>query len=121
MSRQQPGVFENLVGEAAQLGADTLEVEYRDGYEEVVAYAGSLGREIARLGSGTAEAKALRSALYASTVRPRRVSVEGLEYVIRAQVYENFGEDAFRVELGRSNNRMQRTRSAPARNRGPRR
>ncbi|MCI0690428.1 hypothetical protein L0337_00305 [candidate division KSB1 bacterium] len=38
MSRQQPGVLELLVGEAAQLGADTLEVEYRDGYEEVVAY-----------------------------------------------------------------------------------
>jgi hypothetical protein len=99
MSPWPSSVLAQLVREAVSLGADTLEVEYRDGYEEVVAYMGTLGREIARLGSGTAEAKALRSALYASTARLRRLSVEGREYLIRAEVYEDFGEDAFRVKL----------------------
>jgi hypothetical protein len=100
------------------LGADTLEVEYRDGYEEVVACVGALGREIARLGSGTTEAKELRSVLYASSARPRRLVVEGHEYLIRAEIYEDFGEDAFRVKLGRGPTML--TKSATARRRGPR-
>ncbi|SRR6266498_2459712 len=114
MSSRRPDVLEQLVREAIRLGADTLEVEYSNGCEEVVAYMGTVGRDIGRLGSGTAEATALRSALYASTTRPRRLSVAGHEYVIRARLYDTFGEDAFRINLGRSNNRMQRSRPAQA-------
>jgi|SRR6266581_4902656 len=101
MSSRRPDVLEQLVREAIRLGADTLEVEYSNGCEEVVAYMGTVGRDIGRLGSGT-EATALRSALYASTTRPRRLSVAGHEYVIRARLYDTFGEDAFRINLGRS-------------------
>lgn len=118
MSARRPSVLEQFVREAARLGADTLEVEYSDGYEEVVAYVGAVGREIGRLASGTAEARALRSALYASTTRPRRLSVEGHEHVIRARVYDNFGEDAFRINLGRSSSQLQERLAGSVR--GPR-
>jgi hypothetical protein len=128
MTQREVGVLEQLAREALDLGADTLEVEYRDGHDEVVAYSGALGREIARLRSGTPQASALRQDLYATKRRLLRFTAQGQEYGLRAEVYENFGEDAFRVELRplargsrRSNNRMQRTRSAPARYRGPRR
>ena len=125
MKQRDVGVLEQLAREALDLGADALEVEYRDGHEEVVAYMGALGREIARLRSGTPQASALRQDLYATRRRLLRFNARGQEYGLRAEVYENFGEDAFRVELralaggnGRSN---QRTRSATVRRRGPRR
>jgi len=121
-------VLEELAREALDLGADVLEVEYRDGHEEVVAYMGAVGRQIARLPSGTPQASALRRDLYATKRRLLRFTSHEQEYELRADVYENFGEDAFRVELrapmrrsGRSNNQMQRTRSATAGRRGPRR
>lgn len=121
MKQNEPSVLEQLAREALDLGADALEVEYRDGHEEIVAYMGALGREIARFRSSSPEATALRRDLYASRRRLCRFSMKGQEHAIRAEIYENFGEDAFRVDLGRSNNRMQRTRSASARTRGPRR
>jgi len=126
MKQHDIGLLEQLAREALDLGADALEVEYRDGHEEVVAYIGALGREIARLRSGTPQASALRQDLYATKRRLLRFNARGQEYGLRAEVYENFGEDAFRVELralaggsGRSNN--QRTKSATVRGRGPRR
>jgi hypothetical protein len=128
MKRSEVAVLEQLAREALDFGADALEVEYRDGHEEVVAYMGALGREIARLRSGTPQASALRRDLYATRRRRLRFNAQGQEYRLRADVYENFGEEAFRVELralarasGRSNNQMQRTRSATVGRRGPRR
>ena len=35
--------LQRLIAQAAQLGADTLEVEYRDGYEEVSVLKGGWG------------------------------------------------------------------------------
>ena len=128
VEQSRVSVLEHFVREALDLGADVLEVEYRDGHEEVVAYVGASGRQIARLKSGTPQASALRQDLYATRRRLLRFSARGREYALRADAYESFGEDAFRVELralarrsGRSNNQMQRTRSAMARRRGPRR
>ena len=128
MKQSEFAVLEQLAREALDLGGDALEVEYRDGHDEVVAYMGALGREIARLLSGTPQASALRRDPYATKRRLLRFSARGQQYAVRAEVYDNFGEHAFRVELrpltrgsGRSNNQMQRTRSAKARRRGPRR
>lgn len=122
MKQKEIGVLEQMARQALDLGADALEVEYRNGHDEVVAYMGALGREIARLDSATPQASALRQDLYATKRRLLRFNWHGQEYGLRAEVYEDFGEDAFRVELralargsGRSNIRT------PARNRGPRR
>jgi hypothetical protein len=127
MKRGDESVLEKLAREAVDLGADALEVEYRDKHDEVVAYKGAVGREIARFPNNTPHASALRRDLYAAERRPLRFNAGGQEYAVRVEVYDDFGEDAFRVEVralahsrGRSNNRMQQTRSAPARNRGPR-
>lgn len=126
MKQSEVGILEQLAREAVDLGADALEVEYRDGHEEVVAYIGALGREIARLRSGTPQASALRKDMYATKRRLLRFSARGQEYGLRAEVSENFGEDAFRVELrplargrGRSN-RMWLTKSAPRQGSGRR-
>lgn len=94
-------LVEELVSEAIRLGAQALEVEYKDGYEEVWAVKGGIGHGIAKLGSSSPQAVALRDELYDIAERKRRVTVGGCEYELRGRVYESFGEDAFRLELRR--------------------
>ena len=101
MSRESMSRVEQLASEAIRLGADALEVEYKDGYEEVVAMRGSAGHEIARLSSASREAALLRDELHARARRKRRLIVGGGEYELRVRVYDSFGEEAFRVDLRR--------------------
>ena len=96
MKRNQSSLLEGLVREAIWLGAENVEVEYRDRFEEVVAYKGALGRELARLPAGSADAAVLRRELHAWKARPRRISVEGEGRIVRAEVWNSFGGDAFR-------------------------
>ena len=59
----QESIFEALAAEAIAAGADTLEVEYKDGIQEVYAMGGNVGYSIALLPSSGPEATALCSAL----------------------------------------------------------
>jgi hypothetical protein len=101
MVHQQMSIVEQLAAQAIRLGADTLEVEYKDGYEEVLAAQGGLGYGIAQFRSSSREAVSLRKELYGITKQRRRLTVDNCEYELRGRVYESFGEDAFRVELRR--------------------
>jgi hypothetical protein len=51
MSEQHGSILEKFAAEAVRLGAEQLEVEYKDGYEEVLAIAGDFGFGIGRLRS----------------------------------------------------------------------
>ena len=93
--------LERLVPEALRLGADALEVEYRHGYEEVVAMSGCVGAAIASLRSGSSEAALLRDELNVLVRRKRRLTVGGDAYELQARAFESFGERAYRVEFPR--------------------
>jgi len=102
MARSDESTLQRLAVEAIRLGAESLEVEYKDGYEGVLAVKGQVGYGIARLRSSSPEGAALREELYSITGRKRRrvrVTVDEREYELRGRVYDSFGEDAFRVEL----------------------
>lgn len=104
-SRWRPehvSILEELAAEAVRLGADFLEVEYKDGREWVVAVVGEIGYGIASLDSSSQEADELRTDLYAIRKKGRRVTVDGSQHELRARVYDSFGEDAFRVQLRRA-------------------
>lgn len=101
LHRRHESIIARLVAEAIRLGADFLEVEYKDGYEEVVAGQGSVGYGIARFRSSSPEAVALREELRHIARRKWRIVVDGSQYELRGKVYESFGEDAFRVQLRR--------------------
>src|SRR3989304_2544942 len=90
-------IVERLAAEAIRRGADLLDVEYKDGYEDVVAAKGALGLGIARLRSSSAEALTLRKELRRLAKRKQRIIVDGSQFEMRGSVYESFGEDAFRV------------------------
>ena len=58
-------ILERLAEEGIHLGADTLDVDYKDGYEEVFAMKRGVGHAIAMLRSSSAEAATLRDELHA--------------------------------------------------------
>ncbi len=89
----------SLVADALQLGADQLDVEYKDGYERICAMKAHVGIGIATLKSSGAEACDLRERLYAMTRKKASISVQGKAYTLKAELYDSFGEDAFRVAI----------------------
>lgn len=92
-------IVDQLVTEAVGLGADTIQVEYRDGYEEICVLKGGVGFEIARWPSSGRPAVALRQELHELRNRRTTVIIRGAAYEIRARAYDSFGEQAFEVRL----------------------
>jgi hypothetical protein len=101
MARKKKTLLEQLAAKAMSLGADGLEVEYKDGCEEVCAVKSGFGLGIASLRSSSPEAKSLRHELYALAKKKQRVTIDNCTYEPRARIFDSFGEDAFHVELRR--------------------
>ena len=83
MVLKRKSVVERLASEAIRLGADSLEVEYKDGYEQMFAVKAGIGYGIARLRSASPQAASLRDELQGITRRRRRVTVGECEYELR--------------------------------------
>jgi hypothetical protein len=92
-------LLEGLCGHALALGAQSIEVEYKDGREWVIANKQGAGISIANYKSSSADGKELRGNLYAAAKKPRRVVIGGKVYVLRVDVRDMFGEDAFTVSI----------------------
>ena len=95
-------VLQRLAAEAVSAGADCLEVEYKNGHEEVVAFKGALGQVIVRLPSSSPEAALLREELRAMGIRKGYITVKGQEYAVCCHVYESFGEKLYHLEPRRT-------------------
>jgi hypothetical protein len=101
MARDKKAILEQLATKAIRLGADEIEVEYKDGCEEVFAVKSEFGVGIASLRSSNPQTVALRKELYALTKQKRRMTLDNLTYEMRARIFDSFGEDALRVKLRR--------------------
>ena len=75
MLRKQRSIVEQLAAKVIRLGVEELEVEYKDGYEEVFAVKGALGVGIASLRSSSPQAVSLRRELYSITKKKRRLTI----------------------------------------------
>jgi len=113
-------IIDRLISEAIAAGGDAIEVEHKDGYEEVYPVKGDFGTSIGfALASSSQEAKSLRQALYRVAKKSLRLKVGGRDYEVRCRIYETFGEDAFRLEWKSINKPMRsqfgahRARSRP--------
>ena len=98
-------ILARLVFDALQHGADELDIEYKDGREEVFAVKGAMGLGIASLDSSGEEATTLRKQLYAVVRKGKTIRVQRARYRLTATVYDSFGEDAFRVTIRRGPSR----------------
>jgi hypothetical protein len=90
--REQIGILEGLAAEAIRCGADMIEVEYDEGYEEVYIRKGNIGLGTRFKGS---EGDLLRKALYGLAKKKRQMGVDNVEYELRARVYDSFGGGCF--------------------------
>jgi hypothetical protein len=88
-----------LVAKTLAVGATEMQVEYEDREEHVLAFQEGVGFGIARLDASSEEAQALREALYQIKRKQKIVTIEGVEYRLRARIHQSFGEDVFRVTI----------------------
>jgi len=98
MSRRET-LLEGLCGHALSLGADSVEVERKDGREWVFAFKGDTGFSIASYNSSSTDGKELLQNLYAAAKKPVRTALGGRAFVIKVRVFESFGENAFKVTM----------------------
>jgi hypothetical protein len=92
-------LLEGLCGHALSLGAQSIEVEYKDSRELVFANKGGIDIGIANYASSSADAKELRGNLYAAAKKPVRTVLGGKVHILNVRVFESFGEDAFAVSI----------------------
>jgi selenophosphate synthetase-related protein len=92
-------LLEGLCGHALSLGAQSIEVEYKDGREWVIANKEGIGISIANYKSSSTDAKELRGNLYAAAKKPGRTVIGGKVYILEVGIYDSFGEDAFAVSI----------------------
>ena len=92
-------VFAVYLERAIELDCDELELEYKNGRETLYAMKNGMGVGIASLESSSKAAKDLRKELYLISKRPRKIGVAGKGYLVKARIFDSFGEDAFHVVL----------------------
>lgn len=92
-------LLEGLCGHALSLGAQSIEVEYKDGRDWVTANKEGIGISIANYKSSSTDAKELRENLYAAAKKPCRTVIGGKVYILEVGIYDSFGEDAFAVSI----------------------
>ncbi len=101
MKTELGDVLADIVARAIGLGADAVEVEYKDRHEEITAMKGNVGFGIGDLPSESAEAAALRDELWKMRRKVTTIRVSGVEYKLKVSVFDSFGETAFRLEIGK--------------------
>ena len=92
-------LLEGLCGHAVSLGAQSIEVQHKDGREWVFANRGGPIIGIANYTSSSTDAKELRGNLYAAAKKPVRSVIGGQVYILKVRIFESFGEDAFEVSI----------------------
>jgi len=92
-------LLEGLCGHALSLGAESIEVEYKDRRDWVFAYKDGTGIGIFNCTRSSSDGKELRGNLYAAAKRPVRTVIGGQVYILKARVFESFGEDAFEISI----------------------
>jgi len=97
----EKSALRELVFEAVRVGADFIEMEYKDGYEEICFMKGGpdfgSGSGFA-LKSSSDQAKALRGELWTLRGKKSRVTLGVVQYRLSVSTYDSFGETAFRAK-----------------------
>jgi hypothetical protein len=96
---EQKSIVQEFAAEAIRAGADMIEVQYDEGYEEVYIRKDNLALGIDSFKASSSEASLLRKELYGLAKKKPRIVVDNEEYELRTRIYDSFGEDAFRLQL----------------------
>jgi len=91
-------VLAGLFKKALELNSTEIEIEYRNGYEEIFAYRNSFGAGIGNLKSSSEEAKMLRSFLY-EVKKTTNIEDSAGKFQFSVKIQEDFGEDKFHIRF----------------------
>lgn len=94
-----PKTLPGLCEPALSCGAESIEVEYKDAREWVLHERGDIAFRTANFASSSREAKELLENLYAARKKPVLTAIGGQVWILKAGIYDSFGEDAFRVRI----------------------
>ena len=94
-------LLEDLIGRAVSLGADSLNIEYCDGYEEICAVKDSVGVGIAKIDSSSDEALALRDRLHSIGKMGKGIETTEGSFRLIVTTYDHFMETAYNVEINK--------------------
>jgi hypothetical protein len=111
-------LLEELCEHALCCGADSLDVKYDEGREWVFGRKGDISFSTANFKSTSRNGKQLRENLYAAQKRPVRTAIGGQVWILKVEVNQSFGEDAFRVPLIRRQSSIRRSYRPSPRSRG---
>ncbi len=98
-------ILARLVAKAVEHDADVLEIEYKDGYEEVCAMKDGFGFGIASFVSSGEEACSLLKQLHAIRHKGMTISTKGATFRLKVSTYYSFGEYAYRVKIQAESNK----------------
>jgi len=80
-------------------GAQSIQVEHKDGRDWVFAQKDGTSVRIANYASSSADGKELRGNLYAAAKKAVRTVIGGQGHILKVRVLDRFGEDAFEVSI----------------------
>jgi hypothetical protein len=92
-------LLEDLCRHALSCGGQSIEVEYEDRQMLVSVRKGDLAFGVARFAESSRDAKELRENLYAARKKTLKTAIGGQVWNLKIEVYDSFGEDAFRVHI----------------------
>ena len=90
-------LLEDLCEHALSLGAQSIEVEYKDRRAWICARNSDMVIGIANFANPSRDGKELREDLDAARRKPVRTAIGGQVWILKVGVYDSFGQDAFRV------------------------
>jgi len=93
---QDKSILLELVEKAIKSGGSEIEIEYKDGREQVFAVSQGIGVGIASLDSKSEQARSLRDELYRIAKRKKMIRF-GCGYGLQVRIFDSFGEDAFHI------------------------
>lgn len=97
-------VLREIVADANELGADTVEIAYEDSGVEVMWLKGGSGVGTLldrRVGQAVIDLIYREAGLERRSRGKLKVELEGVQHEISVQTYENFGEWAYRLEMAK--------------------
>lgn len=92
-------LLEDLCAHALSCGAQSIEVEPKDGHEWVFIVKDQTPHRVAKFARSSREAKELRENLAAALKKPVRTAIGGQVWLLNVSVSQISGEDAFRVSI----------------------
>ena len=91
-------IFKGIVRKAINNNAESLTIEYRDGFEEITAYSGNVGVAIDTIKSNSKESESLFEEIE-KIDRAKKIQIGEHEVLLEISSYDNFGETAYEIKM----------------------